>query len=109
MRAADDIGAIRDALARLEQEGSDMSSPMTLDFFVAVPNREVGEVVSARVKALGFRTSVERGSESGDWTCYCTKVLIPTLAIVIATENELDRLAEDVGGYVDGFGSLGNA
>ena len=108
MRAADEIGAIRDALARLEQEGSDMSSPMTLDFFVAVPNREVGEVVSARVKALGFRTSVERDSD-GDWTCYCTKVLIPTLATVIATENELDRLAEDVGGYVDGFGSLGNA
>ncbi len=65
--------------------------------------------MAERVADLGFDTSVEQDSETGAWTCYCTKVLVPTHDTVAAIESQLDSLARDIGGYADGFGTFGNA
>ena len=85
-----------------------MRRPLTMDFFVAVPTHEAGEAVSARVTPLGFSTKVDQDDETGDWTCYCTKDLIPELKAVLAVEEQLDRIGQEVGGYADGFGTYGN-
>jgi hypothetical protein len=97
------------ALQRIAQDGSDLGRPLQMDFFVAVPNEESGQVVASRASALGFTTSVERDSETGAWTCYCTKIIIPRYEIVAGIESQLDALAYDVDGYSDGFGTFGNA
>ena len=101
--------ATLDALRRMEEDGSDLSRPLRMDFFVAVPDRASGDVVAVAAAALGFETSVERDDDGSSWTCYCVKVIVPAYDTVVAIEHQLDALARPVGGHADGFGSYGNA
>lgn len=101
--------ATRAALERIAEAGSDLSRPLTMDFFVAVPDEESGRAVAARADSLGFETSLSLDEETQEWTCYCTKTLVATYERVRGIESQLDGLARDLGGYSDGFGSFGNA
>lgn len=97
-----------DALRRVADSGIDMTKPMTLDFFIAVPNSKVGAIVASRATSQGYETSVERDSENGEWTCYCTRRLIPTYDAVVGAQDELLKLAADLDGcVVEGWGTLG--
>ena len=109
MSVEEEEEATRAALVRYAEHGSDLSKPMTIDFFVAVPNDDAGRAVARAAVALGFEVSVERDQMTMEWTCYCKKSLIPTFEAVIAIERQLDALAKPHGGYADGFGSFGNA
>jgi regulator of RNase E activity RraB len=97
------------ALQRIAQDGSDLDRPLKMDFFVAIPDEASGQIVASRASTLGFDTSVEQDSKTSAWTCYCTKVIVPSYPAVIAIEAQLDALARDVGGSSDGFGTYGNA
>ena len=97
------------ALKEYLRDGSDLMKPMTIDFFIAVPSNNVGDEIALVVKKLGFITSVEKDEESGEWTCYCTKTLIPEYEEVVKIEKILSDIAKAKGGFTDGFGSYGNA
>ena len=97
-----------DALARIKSEGSDMSRPMFIDFFVAVPSFEMGEAVANAVKALGFVPSVECDDETGEWTCYATKSMVPTYEAIVEAQAQLADVSDPFQGYPDGWGSYGN-
>jgi hypothetical protein len=98
-----------DALKRIAESGSDLTRPMSIDFFVAVPSNGAGQQVAQAAIRQGFATSVECDDETQEWTCYCTKNLVPVLEDVIAVEELLGAIAKPVGGKADGFGSFGNA
>jgi len=104
-----DENATRAALAQIARDGSDLNRPLSMDFFVSVPDLATGKAVASRTRELGFSTDVEQDSETGDWTCYCTKVIVPTYEAVAAIESTLDELASDMGGFADGFGTFGNS
>lgn len=101
----DDIG---DALRLLEENGSDLSRPLEMDFFAAVPSQAAGDAVAAHFSELNFATSVEQDEESQEWTCYCTKTLVPDYTAVAEIEAQVDAIARAHGGQCDGFGSYGN-
>mgnify|MGYP001826324664 CR=1 FL=1 len=101
--------ATGDALQGLVDHGSDLARPMEMDFFVAVPSETSGDAVAAKAQEHGFRTSVEKDDETSDWTCYCTKTIVPAYAEVVRLENLIDEIAQPHGGHADGFGSYGNA
>ena len=103
------IDATGDALRRFEENGFDMSEPMEIDFFVAVPTEDSGNLVADAVRGLGFAVSVEQDDETKDWTCYCTKTLVPAYALVVSIEKELTKVAQPYGGHCNGFGSFGNS
>ncbi|QDU73074.1 hypothetical protein Pan97_00410 [Bremerella volcania] len=96
------------ALKQIEADGSDLSKPIEMDFFVAVPSQEAGDQVADEARKIGFETSVEQDEESGEWTCYCTKTILATVDAVFDIEESLDDLADPFGGYSDGFGTFGN-
>ena len=96
------------ALKRLEDDGSDLSKPMLIDFFVSVPSEASGKLVASEADSLGFNTSVEK-DDDGDWTCYCETTLIPSYTTIVNIEEKLNNIAIKYGGYSDGFGSFGNA
>lgn len=104
-----DEEATRAALQRYAAQGSDLTKPMKIDFFVAVPSAAAGNAVAVRAVALGFETSIEQDGKTSEWTCYCTKTIIPAFDTVIRIERELDAIGRSFGGYADGFGSYGNA
>jgi regulator of RNase E activity RraB len=102
----DETGA---ALKQFIRAGSDLTKKMAIDFFVAVPSKEQGNEIALQVDKLGFKTNVEFDIEADDWTCYCTKVLVPDYSEIIKIEKQLSSIAKHHGGYLDGFGSFGNA
>lgn len=104
-----DHAATKEALERIREDGSDLERPLSMDFFVAVPDERSGLAVAARVEAMGFEASVEEDPETRTWTCYCTMTLVPTLEAVLEIEARLQAVGEQVGGYADGFGTYGNA
>ena len=54
----DDTG---EALRQFKNQGFDLSKNMEIDFFVAVPSKEIGDKVSVEASRLGYITSVETG------------------------------------------------
>lgn len=98
-----------DALSQFQENGFDMSRPMEVDFFIAVPSEQAGNQLAREAKKLGFNVSVEKDDDSGEWTCYCTKRLVPEYTEIVRIEKDLDNLASSYGGYADGFGSYGNS
>ncbi len=97
-----------DALRRVASDGSDMSRPMAIDFAVAVPDETSGLRMAAAAGSAGYATSVWQDDESGDWTCDCTKTMAATYDAVVASQDELDKLAKPFGGHADGWGTFGN-
>jgi hypothetical protein len=79
-----------------------------MDFFIAVPSESGGKRIALDVAPLGFEVSVEMDNDTQEWTCYCTKTIIPRLADVVAIERQLDIVASRFGGWSDGFGTFGN-
>lgn len=102
----DETGSVLKAYVK---DGSDLSKPMNIDFFVVVPSKDNGEAVAQEIETLGFQTSVEFDDEAKEWTCYCNITIIPTYSNVVAIEKRLDDISKLFGGFSDGFGSYGNA
>jgi Regulator of ribonuclease activity B len=98
-----------EALKLIASNGSDLNKPMEIDFFVAIPSKEKGDLIALKVRELGFDASVEQDDETLEWTCYCTKTLIPRYSEIIEIEQQLNSMSKPYGGYSDGFGSYGNA
>ena len=100
--------ATGDALKQFMDSGFNLSQPMEIDFFILIPSEELGLQFAKHIENLEFSTSVEQDDESKNWTCYCTKTMIPKYEDIILIENQLSRLAEPFHGVLDGFGSFGN-
>ena len=98
-----------DSIRRLVHEGSDVGQPMSVDFFVAVPDEKSGKAVATAAEALGYRVTVERDGDDPTWTCYCAKSMLVTHEAVVAAQRELDEIARPLGGRADGWGTFGNA
>jgi len=98
-----------DALRRIAADGSDMSQPMEIDFFVAVPDEAAGQAVAAKAASAGYEPELSFDTESREWTCYCSREMIPTHEAVVAAQAELDQLSLEFGGVTDGWGTYGNA
>lgn len=98
-----------DALGRIAEEGSDMTKPMEIDFFIAVTTEEGGQAIAYAANQLGYETEIVFDEESGDLTCYCAKTMIPNYEAIIEVQKELDQLAKPHEEFSDGWGTLGNS
>jgi hypothetical protein len=97
-----------DALRRVASTGANMSLPMDIDFFVAVPGREAGEAVAQLASRAGFSTELVYDEEDDAWECVCTKRILPTYGDVVGAQRELDEMSRPFGGHSDGWGTLAN-
>lgn len=95
-------------LREFQKHGFDLSRPMEIDFFVAVPSKSAGEKVALKAQALGFQVSVEQDDETKEWTCYWAKKMILNYHDIVSIENDLMSISKPLGGCVDGFGTYGN-
>lgn len=101
----DDTGL---AIKQWAAEGSDLTKPLAIDFFVAVPSQQIGNDFAKSPDLGDFTVSLEKDEETGKWTCYCTKRMIPDYLAIIDIERRLDAVASRFGAVFDGFGSFGN-
>ncbi len=98
-----------DALRRVFSDGSDPSQPMDIDFHIAVPDAQACELVAAAAKEHGYDTKVVEDEEDGSWTCWCTIRMLATYEGIAESEDLLGTLSQPHGGYLDGWGTYGNA
>ncbi len=97
------------SLNRLKSDGSDMSKAMKIDFFIEVPDLETGRKIEQAVAKDSYEFSIEQDEDTQEWTCYASKLIIPSYVNVVTEEKYLDLVAQKFGGKLDGFGSYGNA
>ncbi|MGN7437306.1 MAG: ribonuclease E inhibitor RraB [Alcanivorax sp.] len=97
-----------ESIWRVVEDGSDLSKPMSVDFFVSVPSLEKGKDFEKVALEHGYKTSVEKDSETENFTCYCSKVFLLNYDGVLAEQEKLDALAKPHDGYIDGWGTFGN-
>lgn len=102
----DDTGQ---AIKRWAEEGTDLTRPIEIDFFIDVADDAMGAKVSSDSALAGFSVSVERDGETGRWTCYCTKTMIPEYPVIVSIEKMLTEMGRRHGARYGGFGSFGNA
>ena len=57
---------------------------------------------------IGYKTRVDQGPDSGDWSYYCSKAMFARYDEVINCQLELDKIAVAYGGFADGWGTFGN-
>jgi regulator of RNase E activity RraB len=99
--------ATGDALRRMLDDGADLSKPHEIEYFVAIPNEAAGEHVASAASQIGFTVDVSKDDDDGpDWTCCCTKLMVPDHAAITSTEILLDSIAKQVGGEIDGWGAF---
>lgn len=97
------------SLNRLKNDGSDMLKVMKIDFFIEVPDPDSGSKVTQVLSKKFYECSIEQDEDTQEWTCYASKLLIPSYENVIAEEKYLDFVSQKFGGKLAGFGSYGNA
>ncbi len=97
------------AIQRWASQGSDLAKPMMIDFFIIVPTEEKGIYVTQLKELKDYKVTIEHDEESGIWTCYCSKEMIPRYSDLVMTESLMETIADLVGGEFDGFASYGNA
>ena len=96
-----------DALRRLEENGSDLSRPMDIDFAVDVPSEYAGQRFASVVEPMGFTTFLSEYETR--WTCNCTRTMIPTYDAIVASQDQLDEAGKPFGAKSDGWGTFGNS
>jgi regulator of ribonuclease activity B len=94
---------------RLANGGSDLSKPMYINFQVVVPDEPAARGLAQVASKLGYHADYYASPEcSLPWTCECSTRMIASYDGVIATQNELAKLAAPFGGHPDGWGSFEN-
>jgi regulator of RNase E activity RraB len=93
-----------EALRSLQKDGVDFSKQHSVEFFVAVPNHSIGELLANELKDEGFHCFVEQDDETEEWQCCCSIKMNLDYQKIIDTQNKLDHLSKPHGGYSDGWG-----
>ncbi len=90
-------------LDQLRQHGADLSQPRSTRYYLYFASEEAAADAASRVRAAGFET--EGGSTSGsDWSVICERHnVVATLDYVRAADDDLQAIADDLGGEFDGW------
>jgi hypothetical protein len=119
------------ALAELEAQGVDMTQPLLIEFAVAAPDEAAATAISEALAGAGYESEIdyddgepleEDPDEAGasdpaaaaddeeefgpSWTVYAIVELVPEYDEILRIQEELDSLAEPLGGAADGWGVM---
>jgi hypothetical protein len=95
-----------DALRRLRNNGSDMSQPHKIDFYLTFKDRTAAAAVEERIILLGIDVTVNQRATDGRWACDCQKSIVPTHEDIVRFDRRLKNLCEEFGGTYEGWGTM---
>jgi len=95
-----------DVIRRVLSRGSDPTRPMDIDFMIACPDAATAEQIAPLASSRGYTTQI---TVDDSVTCYCKKHMLLDYASLIAAQSDLDAIAQPLGGFIDGWGTFGNA
>jgi hypothetical protein len=95
-----------------------MTTPLLVEFPVAAPNEDAANRLLAAMLAEGYECRAEYDDGEGEeldpddeplgpsWSVLATVRMIPAYDELIRVQADLDRIAEPLDGYSDGWGVL---
>jgi regulator of RNase E activity RraB len=95
-----------DALRRLQADGDDLSRARSIDFSVVFSNEETSENFAKHFRNMGYEVSIELTQVKVDhpWDVVVVKHMVPSHSAITEFEGELQKIADHLGGYNDGWG-----
>jgi hypothetical protein len=94
-------------LARMSEQGDDLSQPRTVDFSFLFATQVSAAKFVSEAEAAGFTATYE-GSYYAErpWDVTAAKLMVPTAVAVTDAELALSQLARPLGGQADGWGCI---
>lgn len=93
-----------EALKSLYKEGLDFRKSHSVEFFIAVPDKKSGELLTDVLKTEGFNCFLEQDDETDEWSCCTSKNMLLDYDNIVEIQNKLDQLSKPHGGFSDGWG-----
>ena len=103
------------ALAAIAASGMDMTTPISIEFAIGVPDENTGKAVLDAVSAYGYQTELyydegEPDYQEGDaeefgpsWTVYAVAQMQPTYENVVSHQAKINKLVSKLGGNCDAW------
>jgi hypothetical protein len=97
-----------DVLRRMVGNGDDLTQPRDIDFTVVFVDETSANLFAGHFKSLGLAASVEfsETAKGLPWDVSVVKNMIPQHDKISEFEDELEAIAEPLGGRNDGWGCM---
>lgn len=95
-----------DVLRRMQASGDQLDAARDMEFAFVFETRSEAERFAGEVAAPGFQAKASPYPESGMWQVVVTHSMTPTHAAITELEARLTRMAVELGGKADGWGSF---
>ena len=82
---------------------------MNIDFMIACPDVAAAERIAPLAASRGYTTKISVDEDDHSVTCYCMRFMLLDYDALISAQAELDAVAQPHEGYIDGWGTFGNA
>ncbi|MDJ0908039.1 MAG: ribonuclease E inhibitor RraB [Woeseiaceae bacterium] len=92
-------------IEQLRQEGSDLSKPHPIEFFLYFQSEAAAVSACTTLEGDGFTVSPQSSAATDDYLCTATKEVVPVLEEMHRLRAELESLASGLGGEYDGWGT----
>jgi len=95
-----------DVLRRLQKNGDNLTKPRDVDFTVVFATEESAQEFAEHLVGYGYKVSVSNSNCVPDlpWDAVVTKHMVPSHGGITQFEEELQEIAEGLGGRNDGWG-----
>ena len=90
-------------LKQLVAQGSDLSKPHSVQFFLYLPDQARATQACNALKAEGYECKVQEQPRGSQWQCLATRSLVPSHAEIVAISARMEELAKMHGGSYNGW------
>ncbi|HEY4380691.1 MAG TPA: ribonuclease E inhibitor RraB [Acidobacteriaceae bacterium] len=97
-----------DVLRRMQRDGDDFTKARDIDFVVVLPTGDAASKFSGFCRQLGLTASIDHSGcvKELPWDVKVIKHMLPSYAEITDFEDELQVVAEELGGRNDGWGCV---
>ena len=88
------------------EKGADFSKEHKIEFFFYFPDKKSANIANNRLEKLGFHIDISRNKDHYDWLCLATANMLPGYITLNRFRRIFEKLAEDLNGVYDGWGTL---
>ncbi len=98
---ADD--ADRQVIAQLKAQGSDITKPMDVIFYLYFHTQAQAEALRASVSSMGFTVNIQRNDNPPAWALVANKTIVPDEDTILPLSHKFTALAASQSGVYDGW------
>lgn len=101
--ATDPDAADKAAIAQLKAQGSDITKPTDVFFYLYFPSKVTAEALRAEFSDRGFSVDIHQPAGYEVWVLAANKTMVPDETTIISLSHDFTALAETQGGHYDGW------